>query len=68
LMGYSDSSHMARSFHTQLGITPTVMRDRNLIQLIGRPSPKGKHLPWSTNPATWIPLNQAPASTRGHKR
>jgi AraC family transcriptional regulator, arabinose operon regulatory protein len=43
--GFSDSSHMARAFHTSLGSTPTFMRDRRWVEIIGRPMPKGQHVP-----------------------
>lgn len=43
--GFSDSSHMARSFHANLGMTPTMMRDRSAIRIIGKPMPPGQHVP-----------------------
>ncbi len=45
VMGYSDSSHMARAFHLSFGITPTMMRNRRLVRIVGRPLPPGQHLP-----------------------
>jgi AraC family transcriptional regulator of arabinose operon len=43
--GFSDSSHMARAFHLSIGCTPTFMRDRRWVEIIGKPMPKGQHVP-----------------------
>ncbi|MET0334929.1 MAG: helix-turn-helix domain-containing protein [Rhizobacter sp.] len=43
--GFSDSSHLARAIHTSFGTTPTVMRDRRYVEIIGTPMPRGEHVP-----------------------
>lgn len=45
VVGFSDSAHLARSFHLNFGITPTMMRDRDFIRIIGKPLPVGQHVP-----------------------
>ncbi|MBC7956869.1 MAG: AraC family transcriptional regulator [Cytophagales bacterium] len=52
IWGFSDSSHMARNFHLKLGMTPTTMRDRSIVEIIGTPMPLGQHLPLEKPPSS----------------
>jgi AraC-like DNA-binding protein len=58
---FSDSSHMARAFHASLGVTPTTMRDRRLVEVVGRPMPRGQHVPPDAQMLRAWPARAAPS-------
>jgi AraC-like DNA-binding protein len=43
--GYADSSHLSRAFKTCFGLTPSKMRNRGIVDLVGHPMPDGRNIP-----------------------